>query len=448
MFRFKQFPFVPSALITLVFIFSIGCGRSGQLLGDLPVPDENKDIPKNETPVSVANNQFTCNPDQARDENNRVSIPNGCSPEKPGLVEARSAFDQGDFITANCKASLVFNESIGINPTHPNTEAAFIALWSRVFLEVESDDMAYFLLDDERKFKSTIFGPQGNTEEFAKAIESNYKTAIKDVNPLPPDVSNLYIFAKAHELHGHSVDQIIDRVKNFLNRVGPDFHVFAKAMAHDPHMEIPLNFPNPEMDDKQHVFNAPLASLLDFYLTSVITTGNLATHYHSGIKSAEAFTDDKLLVKELNQAPKAFSLRGSKDASEVIPLVSASLSAAIHASIQVYSPSFWAQDFNSLLPAPNKETPVSEVQAKSFRVISVLLELQQSLNDRMISITASEGSLVVNLAEALKNLPSTDDFGFDLFILGKDGGMDINSDLVQAYYNKEKAKYSYIEIKE
>jgi len=452
----KKSNILATIFVVFTLILSVGCGRSGQLLGDLPVPDENKDIPKDETPTTttVGNNQFTCNPDQSPGENNIVSV-DGCTIASPTLDGAKTAFFKGDFVEANCQASLVFNESVKVDPNKPENHAAFIAFSSRLFLLVESDDGAYFLLDDEHKYKATeIFGPNGDLEKFSQSISEKYEATIKDMQPPPEDPNNLYVFAKTHLDRGRSIDQIVDRVAGLFNRVGPDLHTLAKSMAHDAHLGIALDFPNNEMDSEEFLFNSSTAALIDMYLTGAQATTTLATHYHSGIKTADVFINDTVAVKELNADPKTLSLRGSADASEVIPMVSAALSATLHAAIQVHSPDFWAQDFNFFLPSPKSignaeaNSNVTDIQAESFKWVSILLELQSSLGNKLVAITATEGAVTVNLQQFLKNLPNANDLGFPIFILDENGGMELNGDAMQAYYNKEKAKYPYIEIKE
>ncbi len=415
------------------------CGKSGQLLGDLPTdPSEvgnqtptNGDPDKGPAPVEPQN--LTCkNPDAP--VAGLVTIDDNCISGTHKIDEANTAFFSGDFPLSNCIASKIFNESVKVDPLKSDTTAAYIAFWSRAFLMIETEEVKYLLLDTE--FNAIdIFGPNGDEEKFSNVMSAKVKDILKDVPPevinaMNGDEKDFAALIKGHLEKGHSTNDIVDKIAATFNRYGKDFHTLLYAMSHDYKMDIVIDFPNKnlsinEKDKDKKKFNNTIAAVFDTYLSLGQLVSNLATYYHTGISGYESFTSTEKLYHDIINDTKLLALRGSADATSLLPLVYQFSEALNHGLIQIQYKKFW---MTGLVPNDLIVANQNKNDETFMMIVFTNLQLKDSLTDQMIPVLVAEEEISLNLFQVLKNLPDFTKYQNPMFSL-KDGDIDFNDKL-------------------
>jgi hypothetical protein len=350
---------------------------------------------KKESTPNVENQQVQADP-LAGDGKTLVSGCNGTGYTLGGAVDA---LKKPDYAEANRQASCVFNASVVADPKHPDLKAANIALLAKFILITESDQVRNLLLAPNLK-ATEIFGPAGNPKKLDTTLEAIIGTS--------DGFEMFYKFLKAHEDKGQNPQAVFDLILSLVRERSVDLHILAKAMASDDNFvdEIPDYLIN-DSAPKSYKITDTEAGALDFNISAFRFLAEVLQFYHLGISSASSFqgaTEADILTKlvaDLNTSPKIFELKGSSDATAVIPIFQAVLDSGQRA-VEVLSKNdleSWAGDLQDLFPLP-KKGETEKVQAWQL----TLFQLQKSLEaGEWVQLTAFEGEVHKINAKAFFN---------------------------------------------
>lgn len=375
-------------------------------------------------PVADEDTGFTSDPVVAENFQLKKTV-SGCSGDSGSASEAKNAFESGDLAACNEQASCAFNSSVQLDGNKPDQEAAFYGFLCKLALTVESPVFSYLAMEEFRAadyFQSS----SGNIEALGDKLETKF----------PGDgLVFLKNFVAAHIEAGHSVEEVSEKFAELVLGMD-DLRTLASAMALPPEFEktVPASFVGQAGPGIKvtYVEAAAIANIL----ANVQVGAELLKIYRVGIDSSDSFANVETLTADLNQTPKAFSLRSEMPSTDALRArlhvalgtweqAVANLTAhPTSGGLGTYEIEDWARE---LLPMSTMEQP--------YVALQIARQLVSSLQGKSVWLSASEYQNAVNLDVFLKNLPDADEFsGGDLFVYDSgDDDFELDGDTVSVF---------------
>lgn len=335
------------------------------------------------------------------------ALVDGCE----GSGDFLAPFNSGDFKTANGRASCAFNDSVKANPDKPDTKAALIAFLSRFALAFESPELEFLLL--QKVPTNTLFGPSGNPSGLDPILDG--LTGNLDGWPM------ILHYLKKQMDAGHTPNDVVGKVFEFIDRNFGDWHVLAKAMSRDPgFLEAEISGAFVGKPSETFKVNFSDASAADFYITLGRAVSKVFSHYDMGVSSAAGLADVNALAADLNAEAKFLSLKADGDASNAGPYLDSLFTAMIQA----------AANFKV---KPGIIAGSGDSYPKQLDDALIASQLKESLKGRMVWLAASDYSFAIDLKKMLADLPDAKTISLPAVKVVGGNSIELNEDFLKQF---------------